>query len=172
MFCTVHCFLAEVALRAVVETSVADLTLISATPELDKGCLVIGTDRTIPTIPVNESVLLKARRTLRRGGSIIVIIDRSAGAPLEGNMLRLARSVGTRVVFGIPELKPNSEILVDYFIPPLFTSDESIQLSLETLRAERDCILKLPSSGSNHSVPNTRRAAPTGSAGRAPTSVV
>ena len=148
IFCAPHCLLAETALRGAIEAGFPDLTLIAREPGLANGCLVCGTGQVIPTLNADETVLLKARTVLRRGGSIILIIDRAAGAPLEANMLRLARTSAIRVVFGIPELQDNGEILLQYFVPPLFTSEESIQTSLEALQAERDRILQIAQSPS------------------------
>lgn len=148
LFCATHCFLAETALRGVVETGVADLTLITSESRFRDGCPVCGMDRVLPTIYSDEKVLLKARSILRRGGSVIALIDRSVGGSIGANILRLARVVGSPAVLGIPELLPNGDILLEYFIQPSLNNEEAVQKTLDRVQAQRDRILQIDCSGS------------------------
>lgn len=153
LFCATHCFLAEVALRGVVESVPADLTLITSEARLRNGCLVCGLDRILPTLYSEEDALLKARRILRRGGCVIALIDRSVGGPLGATILRLARATKSPAVLGVPELQPNGDILLEYFIQPLLDSEESIQRTLDRAQAQRDRILQITPSSSASALP-------------------
>ena len=145
VFCTVHCFLADAVLGAILEASGNDLTVIAAVPEMVAECPVYGSDRTVPTIPADTLVLLKAKRILERGGSVAVLVDRGIGAPLAANTLRLAHLVGARLFFGMPELQPDGEILLAGCEAPDLQAggEESVQFTLRALDAQRSRILQL-----------------------------
>jgi len=147
VFCTVHIFLVNACLKAVLEASRHDLTVISGVPELGNECPVYGLNRSIPAIFADTTVLLKMKRILLRGGSVAVLVDKGIGAPLAANSLRLARIVGARLFFGAPELQANGEILLaGCEAPDLQTGgEESVQLTLEALQAQRDRILRVSS---------------------------
>lgn len=146
VFCAVHIFLVNACLHALLEASRNDLTVITAVQELAEECPVYGTDRSVPTIFADTSVLLKMKRILRRGGSVAVLVDRGIGAPLAANTLRLAHIVGARLFFGMPELQPNGEILLTGCeAPDLHNGGEaSVQFTLEALDAQRSRILQIP----------------------------
>lgn len=165
ILCTVHCFLDDAALRPLAELGLRELTIVTLGREYAEGCPVWGMDRKIPTIYADNSVLLKARSILQRGGSIIILLDRVIGGSLEANMLRLACSIGSRAIFGIPELQPNGEILLYQVLTPAFANDTEawIQGSLHALRTERDRVLQFPSTeGKGEAQIRTSPVAPAG----------
>lgn len=145
VLCSVHSLLADTALRAIAELDLGELAIITSLPDWTEGQPVIGTERTIATIYTDENVLLKTRRVLRGGGSIIILLDRIIGGPLEAHILHLARALGARAGFGIAELQPNGEILLECVLSPASARDDadSVQRFLEALDAHRSQVLHL-----------------------------
>lgn len=143
ILCSIHNFLADVALRAVAETIGSKLTVISRLPNPEKGYPLWGLNRTIAAIHPGGSVLLKARSILRRGGSVVVLLDRSIGTTLEPNILRLAHAVEAPIEFGIPELQIDGTIVLDLSQVGFLRGEDSVERTLASWQTQRDHVLHL-----------------------------
>lgn len=168
VFCSSHCFLADVALRIVAEACAGALTIISTVPNPEKGYSIWGMNRAIPVIHPDKNVLLKVRNILRRGESVVVLIDKALDTPFQSNILRLACAIQVPVIFSIPKLQPSGDMVLDLSNIHSFRSEDSVQKTLASWQAQRDRILH-PTANDGGSEAHNRKTIPQTAATSRPT---
>jgi len=141
----VHVPLTILAVRTLVDLKCPpDAVLAGAGGIIDGKFWAGGMAERLPGLDVaNRIVLVKVRNILRRGGVVVGMIDTQLGGSLNGNLLRLLRPLGARLVFMYAELQKNGEILVRFYTPPdpFCCSEEGVLSNLEFIRAKVDEIL-------------------------------
>ncbi len=150
VYCCVHVPLANFVLSALVEMNCPPTAVVSDVFLLKNGMYPVwGSNERLPGLVTDRDVLLKARTILRHGGSVAAMIDSTLGEPLNRNIFRLIRSLGARVIFAIPELQANGEVLVAFYSPPdpFCTTDETIVSNIDFIQAVIDRVIFSSSSG-------------------------
>ena len=142
VICSVHLPLWNSILGSLVELNCSPTAVLGG-GRPDGKLLVFGSIVELPSLPINQCILIKAQRILRSGGSVATVIDTCLGNPLNPNILKLVGSVGARAVFATTELDENGEILIRFSNPPdpFCKSDQSIQSYLEYFQARIDHVL-------------------------------
>jgi hypothetical protein len=147
VICSVHLPLVHLVLRSLVELNRPSAVVAGKTEMRNRRIPVWGLERELPGIVSGSTVLLKVQRELRTGGLVFALLDTDLGDSLRPNMFRLIQMAEAQVVFAIPELLPNGEVLVEYFAPPdpFCTSEESILSNIRALQCRLDAIFQHPS---------------------------
>ena len=145
VFCSVHLPLVFATLAPVKGMPFAP-TWVVATDVRPGGTFPVwGYEDGLPAIKRDGLALVRMRSILRRGGSVAVLIDLDDHwcKSLSVNTLHLVRALGARLIFMLPEIRKNGQVIVEYVEPPdpWCRSDESIALNMKDLRERIDRIL-------------------------------
>ena len=99
--------------------------------------MVPGTSKRLMAIPAEKYAMRQARRLLLDGISVVCLADAHLGAPLQPVVLRLAGSVGARVVFQWAVRRPDGVIEVTFRNAPhpYCETEEAVCENLAFLRA-------------------------------------
>jgi lauroyl/myristoyl acyltransferase len=138
LLCSAHLPLVKVAARAFIETGQAPAAAIAESPAGDQAIAIWGLRERLPALKVDPAVLLRTRTLLRTGQSVVLLVDRQAGAGYSPNIFRLAHATRSAVLFFIPELAADGTVDVRLIPPPhpaCATPDE-IAENLQALDAE------------------------------------
>jgi hypothetical protein len=158
LLCSAHLPLANACLQSLVEMNCCPSAVVVQSSVLTEGRYrVWGSGRRVPGIASDGLVLVRVRSVLRRGGSVAVLVDNHFCESYSSHVFELSRAVGAQVVFMIPELQPDGQILVEYSLPPdpFCRSEETIGLNLLALRARVDGVLQ----GQSENVPTANAPA-------------
>lgn len=138
LLCSAHLPLVKVAARAFIEAGHAPAAAIAESPADDQAIAIWGLQQRLPALKVDPAVLLRTRTLLRAGESVILLVDRQAGAGYSPNIFRLAHSMRATVLFFIPELAADGTVDVRLVPPPhpACATPEQITENLQTLDAE------------------------------------
>ncbi len=138
LLCSAHLPLVKVAVRAFIETGHAPTAAIAESPASDQTIAVWGLRQRLPALKVDPAVLLRTRTLLRAGESVVLLVDRQAGAGYSPNIFRLARATRATVLFFIPELAADGAVEVRLFAAPHpgCETPEQIDWNLQALAAE------------------------------------
>lgn len=134
--CSAHLPLIKIAGRALMDSGYAVRASIAARPDPD-GCIALwGLRERLPALKVGPSVLLQTRTELRRGSTVILLVDSSSG-DYSPNIFRLARVTGAALLFLTAELAEDGVVEVRFFRPPApeCSSPEEITSNLLALDA-------------------------------------
>jgi hypothetical protein len=143
VFCSVHLPLVDATLAPISRIGCAPAAVVAANMSPGERYPIWGYEEGLPAINSDGLALVKMRSILRRGGSVAVLVDTDWCTTFSANTFRLVRSLGTRLIFMLPEIQPNGQIVVEYSQPPdpLCSSDESIRLNMRALQVGIDRIL-------------------------------
>ena len=142
VICSVHLPLVNLILLPLVDMGHPPTAVVSGKTELiNQKSPLWGRGDGLPAVVRSRNVLLKVRTILRHGGSVAALVDGGLGGSINPNMFRMIRLTEAQLVFVIPELQPNGEVLIEYFAPPdpFCNTDESILANLEALQTKVDC---------------------------------
>lgn len=146
LFCWTHLPMFDMPLRAYMEMGYEPPLVVADAGRTfgDNELVVPGLARRCRTIPVSPFVLTRVRTALRAGGSVACLADTVLGAPMSGNILRLAGRVGARVVFQWAERQPDGVIDIHFVEAPrpYCESEEDIEVNMEFLRRANRRILE------------------------------
>lgn len=117
VLCSGHLPLIKVGVRAFMESGHSPTAAIAADPGLDGQIPIWGLAERLPTFKVQPDVLLRTRTVLRRGGSILLLVDTIAG-DYSPNIFRLAKATGAAVLFFTTELEGDGCVEVRVFQAP------------------------------------------------------
>jgi len=138
LHCWIHEPLVEFLLRPLVEQGYPEPTVIADPGRIvgDKF-IVPGTSKRLMAIQAEKYALRQARRLLLNGISVVCLADARLGAPLQPVVLRLARSVGARIVFQWAVRRPDGVIEVTFRNAPhpYCETEEAVSENLAFLRA-------------------------------------
>jgi hypothetical protein len=138
LHCWIHEPLVEFLLRPLVEQGYPE-PIVLADPGRMVGdrFMVPGTSKRLMAIPAEKYAMRQARRLLLDGISVVCLADAHLGAPLQPVVLRLAGSVGARVVFQWAVRRPDGVIEVTFRNAPhpYCETEEAVCENLAFLRA-------------------------------------
>ncbi len=117
VLCSGHLPLIKIGVRALMESGHTPTAAIAAEPGPDGQIPIWGLAERLPTFKVQPDVLLRTRTLLRRGGSVLLLVDTIAG-DYSPNIFRLARATGASVVFFTTELEGDGCVEVRVFQAP------------------------------------------------------
>ena len=135
LICSVHIPLVIIAMRGLVELGVLpDAILVKSLPNYsDDGYIhIFGTSARIPTILIDSTVLIKVRGILRRGGTVIVLVDENLSAGnYSPNVFRLAEKLNSDMIYSLVKLQPNGSIEANILEFPNAVSAEEDGVALK-----------------------------------------
>lgn len=142
--CSGHVPLLDPCLQALMDMGCPPAGVIAMPDGLIDLRFPVWSKPALPGIPSGPAVLLKVRTVLRNGGFIAALVDLDFGKAYSPNLLRLIRLTGAKVVFVIPELRPNGDIEVEFFLPPdpSCQTEQSIRQNLQVLQSRVDRVLR------------------------------
>ncbi len=117
VLCSGHLPLIKVGVRAFMESGHTPTAAIAAEPGPDGQIPIWGLAERLPTLKVQPDVLLRTRTVLRRGGSILLLVDTIAG-DYSPNIFRLAKATGAALLFFTTELEGDGCVEVRVFRAP------------------------------------------------------
>ena len=117
VLCSGHLPLIKVGVRAFMESGHTPTAAIAAEPGPDGQIPIWGLAERMPTLKAQPDVLLRTRTVLRRGGSILLLVDTIAG-DYSPNIFRLAKATGAAVLFFTAELEGDGCVEVRVFQVP------------------------------------------------------
>ena len=117
VLCSAHLPLIKVGVRALMESGHTPTAAIAAEPGPDGRIPIWGLAERLPTFKVQRDVLLRTRTVLRRGGSVLLLVDATSG-DYSPNIFRLAGAVGATVLFYTAELEGDGHVQVRVFAAP------------------------------------------------------
>jgi len=145
LLCSAHLPLVSACLQSLMEMNCCPSAVVAQTSAMPDGRYPVwGFGRPVQGIATDGLVLVRVRSVLRRGGSVAVLVDNHFCESYSSHVFQLSRAVGAQMVFMIPELQPDGQILVEYSLPPdpLCRSEETIGLNLLALRSKVDGVLQ------------------------------
>lgn len=145
LLCSAHLPLVNACLQSLMEMNCCPSAVVAQRSVMPDGKYPVwGFGRQVPGIASDGLVLVRVRSVLRRGGSVAVLVDNHFCESYSSHVFQLSRAVGAQVVFMIPALQPDGQILIEYSSPPdpLCRSEETIGLNLLALRSKVDGVLQ------------------------------
>ena len=145
--CSAHMPLLDACLQSLIERGYPPAAVIANRRILIDSRFPVWGKPALPGLPNGQAVLLKVRSVLRNGGFVAALVDDVTGA-YSPNLFRIVKLAGAKLVFVVPELRPNGDIEVEFFLPPdpSCQTEESIHRNLQVLQARADRILHKPPS--------------------------
>lgn len=142
--CSAHVPLLDLCLQSLMDMGCPPAAVIAGPKVLVDSWFPVLGKPALPGLPMDLGVLLKVRTVLRNGGFVAALVDLDVGT-YSPNLFRVVRLTGAKVVFVIPELRPNGDIDVEFFLPPdpSCQSEQSIDLNLQVLGSRIDRVLRL-----------------------------
>jgi len=155
LLCSAHLPLVNACLQSLMEMKCCPSAVVAQSSVMPDGRYPVwGHGRPVAGIAMDGLVLVRVRSVLRRGGSVAILVDNHFCESYSSHVFQLSRAVGAQVVFMIPELQRDGQILIEFSSPPdpLCCSEETIGLNLLALRSKVDGVLqgrseKTPSEG-------------------------
>lgn len=119
VLCSGHLPLVRVGISSIMEGWQLRMVAIAAEPERENAIVVPGKSERVRAISPDASVLIKGRRALQSGESLLVLADQSmCQPPISQNIMYLVRRVGTQLVMATTELERDGTVLVQFLRPP------------------------------------------------------
>ena len=137
-----HLPLTEIPLLAVAESIAGEPAVVADAGKIidSDRFLVFGGSFRIPAIPVDRNLLIRVKRALRSGRSVVFLSDPYLGGPLSDVPLRLAARLGVPVIVQWAELQPDGamDITFQHAPYPLTEDADALAANLAFLRESRD----------------------------------
>jgi len=142
VLCSAHVPLLDLCLHSLIELGCPPAAVIGDS-ELESSFPVWGR-LALPGIRSGQAVLLKVRTVLRNGGYVAALVDLNWTKTYSPNLFRVVQLAGAQAVFVIPELRPNGDIDIEFFLPPdpWCQTEQSIGENLEMLQSRVDRLLR------------------------------
>jgi hypothetical protein len=137
VICSAHLPLIKVAVRALMETGRSPEVAIAAEPGPDGRIPIWGLTDRLATIKVGPDVLLRARTVLKRGESVLLLVDTLAG-DYSPNIFRLAGATKANVLFFTAELAGDGCVGVRVFPPPFPACADPQQIAANLQALDRE----------------------------------
>lgn len=143
--CMVHLPLTPMTMRACLDLGAAPEYIVAAPHNInqDGRWLPAGAGEGLKAIAPGPFTLLQARKVLQQGGRLASMLDEDVGTPLRPSLMRLAGSVGARVVFCCAEMDAERNLVVTYrnLLHPIPDTEEKVSANLAAVDEERQRVL-------------------------------
>jgi hypothetical protein len=110
MICTVHTPLNLAGVRYCVDHNLVIDGIIARYPPPEGYYIIPGTATRIPALTVDRNILLKVKRILERGGTVITLVDHLIDGQFSPNQFRLAAKLNAELRMVVVELQPDGAI--------------------------------------------------------------
>lgn len=142
--CSAHLPLLDACLQALIEIGCPPAAVVAAPGSLIGSWFPVWGRPVLPGIPSGQAVLLKVRTVLRNRGLVAGLVDPYSGNAYSPNLFRVAQLTGSKIIFVVPELRPNGDIDIEFFLPPdpSCQTEQSIRLNLQVLQSRVDRVLR------------------------------
>jgi hypothetical protein len=110
MICTVHTPLNLAGVRYCVDHNLVIDGIIARYPPPEGYYIIPGTATRIPALTVDRNILLKVKRILERGGTVITLVDHLIDGQFSPNQFRLAAKLNAELRMVVVEFQPDGSI--------------------------------------------------------------
>jgi hypothetical protein len=139
--CMVHLPLTAMSMRGCVDLGAAPEYIIAAPHNInqDGRWLPAGAGEGFKAIAPGPFTLLQARKVLQKGGRLASMLDEDVGTPLRPALMRLAGSMGARVVLCWAEMDAERNLVITYRTPvhPIPDTEEKVSANMAAVEEER-----------------------------------
>lgn len=115
ILCSTHIPFTKVAVRHLMEHNIKPTLALAADPTLINCISIWGITEKVAAVRTGSHVLQKAKTVLQKGGSVVVLVDKTLGEAYSPNVFRLAEKINSDIIFFDAALQPDGVIKVSFY---------------------------------------------------------